>query len=270
MSITPADTSVELNDKVLFTAHSNGTAPAQARYTWYFDDLDDPMVVDGDSTLERTLDTEGKIALGVILSNRTTGKDVDTAETWVTVGPLAQKIFVQIGDYTFTADQYDKGPIVLSDGAHMNYLTYINSIGGLTVPCGPLQWNGDSFSATISCDDDLIAYIFRVRGSVSGTLSKDRKTLQTLTISDEKTIQFPDQEPTFVAEQSITITNLPISYIYGALSGLGAKVMGAPVAQYVTAVSHTIPSLDATGTRSLTSVDWASGQTQLWVLFMKN
>ncbi|MDZ4744444.1 MAG: PKD domain-containing protein [bacterium] len=271
LTITPADTSVELNDKVVFTAHSNGTAPAQARYTWYFDDLDDPIIVDGDSTIEHTFEQEGRFAVGVILSNRATGKDIDTAETWATVGALAQKIFIQIGDYTFPADQVDKGPIVMSDGSRLNHLTYINSIGGLTTPCEPLVWNGNSFSATISCDDDLTSYMFRVRGSVSGTLSQDRKTLKTLTISHSKTVQFTGQEPLLAAEQSITIKNLPLEYIYGALSGLGAKIKGTSAAQYVTSITYTIlVASGGTETRSLTSVDWASGETQLWLLLMKD
>lgn len=271
LNVTPADTSVELNDQVRFTAHSNGTAPAQARYTWYFDDLDDPIVVDGDSTIEHVCAKEGRIAVGVILSNRATGQAIDTAETWITVGALSQKIFVQIGDYLIPADQPERGPLVMSDGSRLNYLTYINSIGGLTTPCEPLTWNGNSFSATISCDDELTVYTFRVRGSVTGTLSPDRKTLQTLTISHSKTVQFPDQEPQFVSEQSITIRNLPVSYIYGALSGLGAKIQGTSAAQYVTEITYTVPSLvGGTEKRNLTSVDWASGETQLWVLLMNH
>lgn len=267
LTITPSDTLVDVGVTVKFVARSGGTAPANARYEWYFTDLDDPVSVNNDSTFEKSFPVAGRYNVGVIVYDRATGKGVDTAQTTISVGKEWNKIYIQIADYSVPVGSTG-GPIVMSDGSRSNYLTYMNSMSGLSEPCYPLSWSGDSFSATIDCSDENSVYTTRIEGSVSGTMSKDRKTLQNVTVTTSTYIVFKDDGSTQpVSSQSISLNNVPIEYVYGALSGPGAVLHGTKAVPYVAGISFTLPKGGGAEERTLQRVDWSSGETKLTVLF---
>ena len=267
MSIVPSDTTIDVGEDVTFTVRTNGTAPSSARYTWYFSDLDDEVVVNGDSTYTRSFQDAGDISVGVILSDRSTGKNIDTAEAKVRVGTAWTKLYIQIADFTIPASEPNRGPLVFSDGSRANYLTFVNGMDGLSPACNALTWSGESFSAAISCEEDVSAYVLRRTGNVTGRLNATRTMLLTATMNITTTITFDDNTTQTVAEQSITITNLPITYIYGAISGPGAVVRGTAAQQYVSAMTYTIPSTSSSQLRYIDHVDWGSGETKLTVVF---
>lgn len=269
IAITPHDTTVDIGTTLTMVARTNGTAPPKARYEWYFDDLDDPVIVNSDSTITHTFNQAGRIWVAVRLINAQTSKPVDSTFTYVNVQKQWKRMWVSIEDRSIPASEYNKGPIVFDDGIRANYLSFMNSISGLSSspPCEPLRWSGQSFSANISCTDKVgSAYTLLFTGSVQGSVSADGKTLSSVTWSIDKQIEFADGERQPVSTQTITLRNVPMDYVYDALSGPGNVIKGSTASQYVSNLSWNIYS-GATTYRSIERVEWGSGNTSLRFLF---
>lgn len=266
LTITPADTTVDVGAKVKFIARTNGTAPKRARFDWYFPESEKPISVTGDSTISHIFEEGGQFTIGIILHDLDKGKDIDTATTTITVGAPWRYLFIQIADYSIKPTEENKGPILMSDGSRSNFLTFLNAYALTREPCDALVWNGDSFSATIECRDRITSQMTSLKtGTISGTLSKDKKMITTVTVTMLQAVEFTDGDVVESMNSSITLNNIPLGPVNDedVLPGTGAVIYGTKAVQYVKSLTYNLPANKS----SLERVDWGSGKTKLIVNF---
>ena len=252
--IDPPEATGGVNQPITFTARSEGSAPATARYEWNFGDGTPVVIVLNDSTVDHSFATSGQYAVKCTVVNTVTKEIFGEARSSATIGMLGKLVITMYGMEAGDAHS----TIKLSDGSDLQSFGFTN----MTQSTTPLVWSGLSFSAThryslagsnftvtfagrISADWKKIDY---VTCTASGVLGDSWEHLQTLDLRD---IPLIEQDP---------------GNLYNAeLRGETAHAAVASAA-YTTRTKN---SQDVWETTQLQSIDWSSQKTRLTVLLTK-
>jgi hypothetical protein len=256
--IEPNPLNAQPNTKVTFTARTNGTAPANARYEWDFGDHTPAVKVSNDSTVEHTFTEGGNFSVQVELFDAATGESMGTAqaEAVISTGLLgllqAHKGFQTrlTAEFHFTPESY------------INFI-WFGSTNNQGSKVGELTWNGTRFNADIGWERISGGDSLWVRTVVSGEASYDGTSIVQFTGRKTEVNRYSlTLDSTYM---EYTLVNVPITYYElgdmfecfkqeAGISGMVQDVHFTRLTRHEDSMTHEI----SVNRYELTSINWDS------------
>jgi hypothetical protein len=235
LEIVPNSISGAPNDEMTFTASTGGTAPKNAKYVWNFGDGTSEVSVKNDSTITHTFSKEGNFDVSVKLYDNSTNKLIGEATAKANIGisllnDLQKCKYISI---------YLNAIFTVNLGFTINEIQMISSTPVTSEPTKiyPLKWSGNSFTTTYNNEGGGTQDVGTRSGTISGTLSADGLTIETLTANQTILRFFVNPKGTTTTEENISLKNVPFDGTYN-INEQFYKVVGSSVGLSVNSVTY--------------------------------